>query len=96
MSKSPKLWSGKVTRESRSLTLEDGVFRKGNPIEIAKSLALSAKKSHRRKGSPFQSSMSMLNFYINRAGTNLSSSRRALLNRVKTELRRIFGREIAR
>jgi hypothetical protein len=85
-------WSGKVTRESNALDLEAGVFTFKDPRRIASSLKRSALESMRRKGSPFQSAMSMLNFYINRAGRNLSKEQRATLEAAKTELRRAFGR----
>lgn len=89
--KGQQKWSGKVTRESHALDLESQVFTK-SPTEMAKSLKHSAEVSHSRKSSPFQSAMSMLNFYINRAGRNLSKQNQVRLERAKTELRRIFGR----
>ena len=92
MSKSGK-WSQKVTNESRALDLEEGVFTWSNPKKIALSLKKSAEKSKRRKGTPLQSAMSMLNFYINRAGKNLDSGRKKILNDAKEELRRLFGRQ---
>ncbi len=87
-----KYWSGKVTRESSALALEGGVFTCKDPKRIARSLKRSALTSARRKARPFQSAMSMLNFYINRAGKNLPKSRLAVLNHAKSELRRLFGR----
>ncbi len=87
-----KYWSGRVTRESNALDLEGGVFTFADPKRIARSLKRSAETSARRKARPFQSAMSMLNFYINRAGKNLPKSRLAVLNRAKDELRRLFGR----
>jgi hypothetical protein len=90
--KSRKYWSGRVTRESNALDLEEGVFTKDNPEEIAESLKLSAEKSARRKGTPYQSAMSMLNFYINRAGKNLPPRRKKILEKAKASLRRLFGR----
>jgi len=84
-------WSGKVTRKSRAFDLEDGVFTR-TPREIARSLKRSADASRRRKSSPFRSAMSMLTFYINRAGKNLSAARRAELEQAKQELRRLFGK----
>lgn len=87
-----KYWSGRVTRESNALDLEQGVFTKSNPRLIALSLKRSAEESSRRKSEPFRSAMSMLNFYINRAGKNLPKSRLAILNRAKDELRKIFMR----
>lgn len=88
-----KLWSAKVTQNSDALDLESKVFKQKKPSDIAKSLKRSAERSQRRKGTPFQSAMSMLTFYINRAGKNLSASRRHTLDRAKHELRKAFGRE---
>lgn len=90
--KKSKKWSGKVTRESHALDLEAGVFTWDDPKKIARSLARSAQESTRRKVEPFRSAMSMLNFYINRAGGHLSVAQRAVLDEAKDELRRIFGR----
>lgn len=87
-----KYWSGRVTKESNALDLEGGVFTFKDPKKIARSLKRSAETSARRKARPFQSAMSMLNFYINRAGKNLPKSRLAVLDRAKDELRRLFGR----
>jgi len=92
MKKKEKYWSGRVTRESNALDLEQGVFSLSDPHQIALSLKRSAEASDRRKSEPLSSAMSMLNFYINRAGKNLSKSRLAVLNRAKNELRRLFGR----
>ncbi|HVX37812.1 MAG TPA: DUF3175 domain-containing protein [Hyphomicrobium sp.] len=89
---STKRWSAKVTKTSDALDLESSVFNKRKPEDIAKSLKRSAERSRRRKGTPFQSAMSMLTFYINRAGKNLSTSRRHTLDRAKDELRKAFGR----
>jgi hypothetical protein len=86
-------WSAEVTRNSDALDLEKNVFEKDDPAEIARSLEKSAERSKRRKATPFRSAMSMLTFYINRAGKNLSSSRKNKLEAAKTELRRIFGRK---
>jgi hypothetical protein len=85
-------WSADVTRRSDSLDLEPGVFKKRSARQIARSLKRSAERSHRRKASPFQSAMSMLNFYINRAGSGLSNTRKSILERAKKELRQEFGR----
>ena len=74
------------------LTLEAGIFSKDDPRRIAQSLKRSADRSRRRKGSAFQSAMSMLNFYINRAGSNLSRSRLSLLEAAKDELRDLYGK----
>jgi len=88
--KSKKYWSGKVTRQSNALDLEEGVFTWDDPRKIADSLKKSAEASLRRKGMPFQSAMSMLNFYINRAGKNLKQPRKRILGQAKTELRKLF------
>jgi hypothetical protein len=85
-------WSARVTRESRALALEEGVFTRDDPRRIAASLERSAEASRSRKGTPFQSAMSMLNFYINRAGRSLPRSRLVVLGRAKEELRDLFGR----
>lgn len=84
-------WSARVTRESNALDLEEGVFTWDDPRRIARSLKRSALQSTRRKAPPLRSAMSMLVFYINRAGTNLPDSRRQILERAKHELRRAFG-----
>ena len=89
----PKRWSPRVTRESNALDLEAGVFSKDDPKEIAKSLRRSAERSTRRKAEPFRSAMSMLTFYVNRAGRELPKNRRAKLDRARDELRRLFGKE---
>lgn len=86
-------WSGKVTRGSDALDLEPHVFEKDDPRAIAASLKRSAEKSHRRKAEPFRSAMSMLTFYINRAGKNLPKERKDVLEKAKDELRIAFGRE---
>jgi hypothetical protein len=86
------LWSANVTNTSDALDLESRVFKKRKASDIAKSLKRSAERSSRRKGTPFQSAMSMLTFYINRAGKNLSASRRHTLDNAKKELRKAFGR----
>jgi predicted HNH restriction endonuclease len=88
-----KKWSAEVTAHSDALDLEPHVFSKDDPSEIAESLKRSAESSDRRKSSAFRSAMSMLNLYVNRAGRNLSPSRRQTLERAKTKLRRLFGRE---
>ena len=77
---------------SDALDLEGGVFKLGSPAGIARSLKRSADRSRRRKGSPFQSAMSMLNFYINRGGRTLSQHRKNVLNRAKNDLRHLYGR----
>jgi hypothetical protein len=86
-------WSGEVTRHSFALDLDADVFTLDDPRAVAASLKRSAERSTRRKGSPFQSAMSMLNFYINRAGRNLPEAQRARLEAAKDELRALFGRQ---
>lgn len=88
-----KYWSAKVTKESNALDLEERVFTFEDPKKIAQSLKKSAEKSSRKKGTEFQLAMSMLNFYINRAGTNLSVQRKNVLNKAKDELRNIFKKQ---
>ena len=83
-------WSQKVTKNSNALDLEQGVFSFTEPKQIALSLKKSAEQSKRRKGTPYQSAMSMLNFYINRAGKNLPDERRKTLEQAKIELRKAF------
>lgn len=88
-----KYWSAKVTQRSNSLDLEPGVFTFDDPKRIASSLKYSASHSAKRKGTPFQSAMSMLNFYINRAGGNLGANQKAILEKSKGELRKLFNRK---
>jgi hypothetical protein len=90
--KTPRRWSGDATRRSDALDLETGVFTQSNPKQIAASLKKSAEASSRRKATPFRSALSMLTFYINRAGGNLSAARRRVLDRAKDQLRKKFGR----
>jgi Protein of unknown function (DUF3175) len=85
-------WSQHVTESSNALDLEEGVFNLRSPRQIATSLKRSAEQSRRRKADPYRSAMSMLVFYINRAGKNLSRERRETLERAKDELRALFGR----
>jgi hypothetical protein len=91
--KSPRYWSARVTKESDALDLKRGVFALNDPKRIAASLKRSAERSRRRKSDPYRSVLSMLTFYVNRAGKNLPAGRRRTLERAKTELRRQFGRE---
>ncbi len=86
-----KNWSGYVAKHSFALDLEEGVFAWNDPQKIAVSLKNSAENSLRRKASPFQSAMSMLNFYINRAGKNLNPERKKILEQAKLELRKLFN-----
>ncbi len=88
-----KRWSQQVTENSDALDLEPGVFTLEDPKEIARSLKRSADKSKRRKAEPFRSAMSMLTFYINRAGHNLPDEQRARLEAAKDELRVLYGRK---
>ena len=88
-----KNWSGKVTRESHALDLEEGVFTWDDPRKIAQSLKVSAEQSKRRKAEPFRSAMSMLVFYINRAGKNLDPEQKQILEQAKQELRILFNKQ---
>ncbi len=85
-------WSADVMKHSNALDLEPGVFTKSSPRQIAASLKHSALHSKRRKGTPYQSAMSMLTFHINRAGKGLSATQKRRLDRAKGELRKLFGR----
>jgi len=86
-------WSANVTKHSNALDLEPHVFELHDPKEVAQSLKRSAEESKRRKGTPYQSAMSMLNFYINRAGKNLEKKQKETLEKAKDELRHVFGRD---
>lgn len=86
-------WSQQVTRDSNALTLDPGVFTKSDPAEIAQSLKHSAEHSRRRRATPFRSAMSILTFYINRAGEDLPEKQRKILEAAKGELRKAFGKE---
>ena len=86
-------WSQEVTEHSDALDLEEGLFEKDDPPEIAEGLKRAAEASHRRKAEPFRSAMSMLTFYVNPAGSNLGEERRDVLERAKHELRALYGRE---
>jgi len=85
-------WSQHVTETSDALNLEPDVFTLDDPAKIARSLSESAEKSTRRKTEPFRSAMSMLTFYINRAGKGLPEGRKKILEKAKDELRRLYGR----
>jgi hypothetical protein len=87
-----KRWSKHVMETSNALDLDPGVFKRDNPREIAKSLKRSAERSTRRKSDPFRSAMSMLTFYINRAGKNLPEKQKKTLETAKNELRALYGR----
>ena len=85
-------WSARVTRQSDALDLKQGVFAQDDPKKIARSLKRSAEHSHRRKSSPYRSAMSMLTFYINRAGKDLPAARKGKLEKAKDELRALFDK----
>jgi hypothetical protein len=87
-----KRWSRRVTHESHALELEDGIFTWKDPARIARSLQKSAEASTERKTTPFSSAMSMLVFYINRAGSNLDDDQKKVLEQAKSELRKLYGR----
>jgi hypothetical protein len=88
-------WSASVTAHSNALDLDRSVFTWSDPRRIARSLKHSSEASHRRKSDPYRSAMSMLTFYINRAGDNLGATQRRVLERAKGELRRLFGKDEA-
>ena len=88
----PNKWSARVTRESNALSLEKGVFTWKDPKARAQSLKNSAEASARRKAEPFRSAMSMLVFYINRAGKNLSQEQLSILEEAKQALRELYGK----
>jgi hypothetical protein len=90
--KKSKRWSQKVTETSNALDLEHHVFSQKDPKAIARSLKRSADRSRRRKASPFRSAMSMLTFYINRAGEKLSKTQRNRLEKAKEQLRDLYGK----
>ena len=89
---SARRWSARVTRESNALDLKRGVFTSKDPKRIAASLKRSAERSRRRRANPYRSALSMLTFYINRAGRNLPAAQRKVLQQAKVELRKKFGR----
>jgi hypothetical protein len=86
-------WSQSVTDNSDAMDLKPDVFKLDDPKKIAASLKRSAERSHRRKSAPYRSAMSMLTFYVNRAGHNLPAKRRRVLERAKDELRKAFGKD---
>lgn len=92
MAEKQEKWSAEVSEHSDAMDVEDHVFESHDPKTIAQSLKHSAEASHRRKAEPFQSAMSMLNFYINRAGKNLPAKQKKVLEDAKDELRELFGR----
>jgi hypothetical protein len=94
MATSKKRWSRDVTQTSDALTLEEGVFAKSDAREIARSLKRSAERSKRRKADPYRSAMSMLTFYVNRAGKNMPAKRRRTLEKAKDELRQLYDKPV--
>jgi hypothetical protein len=92
----PRRWSQHVTETSDALDIEQGTFAKDDPKEIARELKRDAERSERRKSSPYRSAMSMLTFYINRAGKKLPAKRKRTLEAAKAELRKAFGVSEAR
>jgi len=92
-SKTNEKWSADVTEHSDALNLENNIFESKDPKKIAASLKRSAEESDRKKSAPYRSAMSMLTFYINRAGKNLEASQKEVLEQAKDELRKAFGRE---
>jgi hypothetical protein len=92
--KSPiKKWSKYVTEHSNAMDLEKDIFTQKDPKKIAESVKRSAEKSKRRKSGPFQSAMSMINFYENRGGKNISAAQKKVLDKSKEELRKLFAKE---
>lgn len=91
--KTAKKWSKKVTEKSDAMDLEQDVFKSKDPKAIAESVKRSAEKSNRKKAGPFQSAMSMINFYENRAGKNLTAAQKKVIDQSKDELRKLYGRE---
>lgn len=87
-----KRWSKNVTEKSDALDLEQNIFSNKDPQKIASSLKNSAENSKRRKGTPYQSAMSMLNFYINRAGKSLAATQKRILEKAKKELKNLFNK----
>ncbi|MET1056919.1 MAG: DUF3175 domain-containing protein [Pedobacter sp.] len=91
--KGDKKWSADVTENSDAMDLKENIFESKSAVKIAKSLKESAENSERRKSGPYRSAMSMLTFYINRAGKNLPAAQKEVLENAKDELRKAFGRE---
>lgn len=92
--KTGRKWSSRVMKKSDALDLEPDIFKSPDPQKIARSLKKTAEKSKRRKGTPYQSAMSMLNFYINRAGKKLSARKKGVLEKSKNKLRELFDRPV--
>jgi hypothetical protein len=91
--KTPKKWSKSVTEHSNAMDLEKDIFKSKDPKKIAASVKKSAEESKRKKAGPFQSAMSMINFYENRGGKNISAAQKKVLDKSKEELRKLYGRE---
>jgi hypothetical protein len=90
--KTPRKWSARVMKKSDALDLQPSIFKSSDPAKIAASLKRSSERSTRKKGTPYQFAMSMLNFYINRGGKNLPASKKKILERAKGKLRTLFSR----
>ena len=93
MPRASRKWSQEVTEHSNALDLERSVFTRRDPKDVARSLKRSAEHSRRRKSSPYRSAMSMLTFYINRAGKDLDPKQKSVLEDAKDELRALYGKE---
>jgi len=91
-SRTGRYWSAAVTKRSDAITIPRGIFRRDDPNSIARSLKRAAEHSNRRKSSPFRSALSLLTFYVNRAGKNLPARRRYVLERAKASLRSLYGK----
>jgi hypothetical protein len=89
----PKKWSKNVTEHSNAMDLEKDIFKLKDPKKIAASVKKSAEKSKRKKAGPFQSAMSMINFYENRGGKNIPASQKKVLDKSKDQLRKLYGRD---
>lgn len=89
-SRTGRYWSAAVTQRSDAMTIPKGLFRRADPNSIARSLKRAAQRSRRRKSSPFRSALSLLTFYVNRAGKNLPAGRRYVLERAKASLRNLY------
>ncbi len=91
--KTTRKWSARVSHTSDAMDLKPHIFQSRDPAAIARSIKRSSEKSNRRKGTPFQSAMSMLNFYLNRAGKNLTAAEKKPIEKAKEELRKLFHKE---
>ncbi|MGH7994820.1 MAG: DUF3175 domain-containing protein [Opitutaceae bacterium] len=91
--KTVRRWSGRVTATSHAMDLEPGVFKGSDPKRIAASVKRSAERSRHLKTTPYRSALSMITFYSNRGGRNLTAQKKAVLQRAKGELKRLFGKD---